>query len=106
MEAIKNVAVREDNNGCLSATPQYAPRLGRGNPQFWCRLCGPASICKFQVNCPNCNTEVTYTENVLQDALTRGLVNSEFQLDLLGDGNQDMSLEEVFEFIEAKEAGK
>ena len=36
----------------------------------------------------------------------RGLADSEIQLDLLGERNQDMSLEEVFQFIEAKEAGK
>lgn len=37
---------------------------------------------------------------------TRGLADSEIQLDLLGDKNQDMALEEVFQFVEAKEAGK
>jgi hypothetical protein len=38
--------------------------------------------------------------------MTYGLADHEIQLDLLGDKNQDMSLEEVIQFIEAKEAGK
>ncbi|XP_014666767.1 PREDICTED: trifunctional enzyme subunit alpha, mitochondrial-like [Priapulus caudatus] len=38
--------------------------------------------------------------------LTTGIADSEIQLDLLGDKNQDMGLEDVFQFIEAKEAGK
>ena len=66
---------------------------------------GQAGVCKFQVTCRGCNAEVNYTENVLHDVLTRSLANSEIQLDLLGDRNQDMSPEEVFQFPEAKEAG-
>ena len=42
----------------------------------------------------------------LRDFVTCGFADSEIQLDLLGEKNQDMSLEEVFQFIEAKEAGK
>lgn len=44
---------------------------------------------------------MNYTETILRDVLTRGLAYSEIQLDLLGDENQDMTLEEVFQFIEA-----
>ena len=47
-----------------------------------------------------------HRENILRDLLTRGLADSEIQLDLLGDKNQEMTLQEVFQFIEAKEAGK
>ena len=38
--------------------------------------------------------------------LCRGLEDSEIQLDLLGDKNQDMTLEQILRFVEAKEAGK
>ena len=41
-----------------------------------------------------------------RDVLTRGIADAEIQLDLLGDKKQDMTLEEVFQFVEAKEAGK
>ena len=58
------------------------------------------------MECQSCKAEVDYSEEILRDVLTRGLCDNEIQLDLLGDKNQDMSLEEVFKFIEAKEAGK
>ena len=100
MEAIKKLAVREENT--MVARVQFHDMIGN----FGARLRGQAGVCKFLVTCPNCNAEVNYTDNVLRDVLTRGLADSEIQLDLLGDRNQDMSPEEVFQFIEAKEAGK
>ena len=73
---------------------------------FGARLRGQAGVCKFLISCPGCDTEVNYTENVLRDVVTRGLADEEIQLDLLGERNQDMSLEEVLQFVEAKESGK
>ena len=73
---------------------------------FGARLRGQASVCKFTTACPSCNTAVNYTDNILRDILIKALADNEIQLDLLGDKNQDMSLEEVFQFVEAKEAGK
>ena len=70
------------------------------------RLRGQASVCKFTTACPSCNTAVNYSDNILRDILIKGLADNEIQLDLLGDKNQDMSLEEVFQFVEAKKAGK
>ena len=58
------------------------------------------------VPCPGCDKEVNCTENVLRDVVTRGLADEEIQLDLLRERNQDMSLEEVLQFVEAKESGK
>lgn len=52
------------------------------------------------------HADVDYTEAMLRDVLCRGLEDSEIQMDLLGDKNQDMTLEEVLRFVEAKEAGK
>ena len=49
---------------------------------------------------------MNYTEAILRDVLCRGLEDLEIQLDLLGDNNQDMTLEQILRFIEAKEAGK
>ena len=56
--------------------------------------------------CPSCNENVNYTDAILRDILTRGIADHEIQLDLLGDANQNMTLEETFKFVEAKEAGK
>ena len=50
--------------------------------------------------------DVNYTEAMVKDVLCRGLENNEIQMDLLGDKNQDMSLEQVLGFVEVKEAGK
>ena len=43
---------------------------------------------------------------MVKDVLCRGLEDNEIQMDLPGDQNQDMSLEEALRFVEAKEAGK
>ena len=47
----------------------------------------------------NVDTDVNYTENIFCDVVTRGLTDYEIQLDILSEKNQDMTLEEVFQFI-------
>ena len=71
---------------------------------FGARLRGQASVCKF--TCPACDQSVDYTYTILRDVLTRGLGDPDIQLDLFGDKNQDMTFEQVFKFVEVKEAGK
>ena len=73
---------------------------------FGARIPGQAGVCKFSITCQNCQHDANYTEAILRDVLTRGMSDTEIQLDLLSDSNQDMTLEEAFKFIEAKEAGK
>ena len=51
------------------------------------------------MKCPQC-------DEVLRGVPERGLADKEMQLDLLGEQNQNMSLEEVFKVVESKEAGK
>ena len=70
------------------------------------RVRGQAVVCEYQIKCQNCNTEVSYTEQIIRDVIIRDLTDSEIQLDLLGDKNQDMLLEDVLKFVEAKESGK
>ena len=107
LEAVKKLAVREENAMVarvqLSDMKQDRDEAIRN---FGARLRGQASVCKFSIACPSCSTAVNYTDNILRDVLIKGLADNEIQLDLLGDKNQDMSLEEVFQFVEAKEAGK
>ena len=102
MEAIKKLAVREENT-MVARVQLHNMCQDRDETirSFGARLRGQAGVCKFLVTCPGCAIEVNYTENVLRDVLTRGLADSEIQLDLLGERNQDMTLEEVFQFIEA-----
>ena len=43
---------------------------------------------------------------MIKVVLCRGLEDNDIQVDLLGDRNQEMTLEQVLKFIEAKKAGK
>ena len=107
LAAIKKLAVREENTMVARVT-LHNMRQDRDEPirAFGARLRGQAGVCKFTVTCANCDSEVNYTEAILRDVLCRGLDDPEIQLDLLGDKNQNMTLEQVFQFIEAKESGK
>ena len=107
MAAIKSLAVREEN--CMVARVQlHQMRQDRDEPirLFGARLRGQAGICKFTMKCPNCDNDVNYTDAILRDVLTRGVADPDIQLDLLSDQNQDMTLEQVTQLIEAKESGK
>ena len=73
---------------------------------YGARLRGQAGVCKYTLSCPGCNHDVHYTDAILRDVLCRGLADNEIQMDLLGDSNQDMTLEQVLRFVEEKEAGK
>jgi len=46
------------------------------------------------------------TDTIIRDVLSRGIADEDIMLDQLGDPNQDMSLEQVFQFIEAKESAQ
>ncbi|GAB1601688.1 hypothetical protein Ahia01_000447200 [Argonauta hians] len=73
---------------------------------FSARLLGQAGICKYSIKCPTCNINVDYTDEMVRDALTRGISDHDIQLDLLGDSDEDMPLKEALKYIEAKEVGK
>ena len=101
---MKTLAIREENNMVARVT-LHNMRQDRDEPgrAFGARLRGQAGVCK---KCPSCEAEVDYTEVVIKDVLCRGLEDSEIQMDLLGDKNQDMTLEQVFGFVETKEVGR
>ena len=107
LAAMKTVAVREEN-AMVARVALHDMRQERDETvrSFGARIRGQAGVCKFSVECPQCHTKVNYTDSILRDVLSRGLADHEIQLDLLGDANQDMTLEEVFQFVESKEAGK
>ena len=105
--AMRRLAVREENTMVARVT-LHNMRQDRDEPirAYGARLRGQASVCKFTQQCAGCDATVNYTEGILRDVLSRGLADSEIQMDLLGNKNQDMTLEEVLKFVEAKEAGK
>ena len=107
LQAIRVLAVREENS-MVARVSLHNMRQDRDETirSFGARLRGQAGVCKFVIKCPHCEGEVNYSKAILRDVLSRGLGDPEIQLDLLGDKNQDMTLEEVFQFIESKEAGK
>lgn len=107
LTAMKKLAVREENTMVARVTLHNMTQ-DHDEPvrAFGARIKGQASVCQFALTCKNCQAEVNYSDEVLRDVLARGLADSEIQLDLLGDPNQNMDLEGVFKFVEAKEAGK
>ncbi|XP_028411560.1 uncharacterized protein LOC114534203 isoform X2 [Dendronephthya gigantea] len=107
LQAIKKLAVRGENP-MVARVQLHNMRQDHDEPirNFCARARGQASTCNFSIPCPNCETNVNYTDNVLSDVITRGLADNEIQLDLLADKKQDKTLEEIVQFVERKEIGK
>ena len=107
LDAIKKLAVRRENN-MVARVALHNMKQDRDEPirNFCARLRGQACVCNFIVQCTSCHNDVHYTDFIVRDVLAKGIADPDIQLDLLGDKNQDMSLEEVVQFVEAKEAGK
>ena len=98
LTAIKTMAVRPENTMVARAT-LHNMRQDRDEAirSFGARIQGQAGICKHTIKCQReaCNANTVYTDAILRDVLARGIADQEIQLDLLGDQNQDMSLEDV-----------
>ena len=107
LAAIKQLAVREEN-AMVARVALHNMSQDRDEPvrSFCARVKGQAGVCKYQIDCPICETEVDYTHCIVRDVLSRGLADSDIQLELLGHTQQDMTLEQVVAFVESKEAGK
>lgn len=109
LAAMKTLAVRRENTMVARVT-LHNMRQDRDEAirSFGARIKGQAGICKYTTKCTadDCEADVDYTDAILRDVLARGIADQEIQLDLLGDQNQDMSLEDMFSFVEAKESGK
>ena len=107
LDAIKALAVREENT-MVARVALYEMKQERDEPirSFGARIRGQAGICKYLMDCPTCTNEVNYTNTILRDVTVMGIADPDIQLDLLSDKNQNMTLEEIFQFVDAKEAGK
>ena len=107
LAAIRQLAVREENTMVARVTFNNMTQDREETVRsIGARLRGQAGVCKFVLKCNNCDTDVNYADAILRDVLTRGLYDSEIQLELLGDQNQNMTLEQVFKFVKAEEAGR
>jgi len=60
-------------------------------PGYAARLRGQAGICKFSVKCQRCSHEVSYTEQIIRDIITRNVADNDIQLELLGSENQNIT---------------
>ena len=107
LASIKVLAVWEENI-MVARVNLHNMRQDHEEPirAFGARIRSQAGICNYSKKSLVCNSDVIYTEHILRDVFTRGLDDHEIQLELLGNPNQDMTLEEVFKFVEMKEAGK
>ena len=103
---IKTLAVRQENVMVARVQLQQMQQ-DRDEPvrAFSARLRGQAGVCNFTVEC-RCSDQVDYSAAMIRDALIRGLADEEIRLDILGESQQDMSLEDVLKYVEAKESGK
>ena len=107
MGAIRKLAVHEENTMVARFTlHQMSQDTDEPVRNFGARIKGQANVCNYSTECSNCNHNISYTDEILRDVLVRGLADTEIQLQLLGDKNQDMKLEEMFKFVENKESGK
>lgn len=107
---IKTLAIRPENI-MVARVKLINIRQERDEPvrSFCARLRGQASVCNFnktkQCQCTE-NVSVDFSEDMVRDALIRGLADDDIQLHILGQANQDMTLEETLQLAEAQECGK
>ena len=110
LDHIKTLAVRPENVMVARVQLQNIQQDRDETVRSYCaRLRGQASVCQFNksVTC-SCNIEVVidYSNEMVRDALIRGLEDEDIRLEVLGQCKQDMSLDETLALIEAKESGK
>ena len=73
---------------------------------FCAWLMGQANICSYSVECPDCKKDVSYTNHIVRDCVTRGLTDDNIRLDVLANESQHKTLDSLVSYIESKEAGK
>ncbi len=109
LKAIKLLAVREENV-MVARHELFNMHQDRDEPvrSFGARLRGQAGMCKLFMTCSSddCDQVNCFANIILQGILVHGLEDAEIRLAILQDKQQNMTLEEIFQFIEAKEAGK
>ena len=101
---IKSLAVHQENVMVARLHLQQM-RQDRDEPArtFSARLKGQASVCQYNINC-ECGSQLSYSDQMVSDTLIVGLADDDIRLDVLGQANQEMSLDETLRFIEAKES--
>ena len=103
LEAFRQLAVREEYIVVLHVE-LFGMKQDSDEPvrNFVARLRGHASQCKFLVKCATCNKDVSYMDQLLKEYVIRSVYDHEIQSDILGNRDQEMSLESLIKFIEAR----
>ena len=107
LSAIQKLAVRVENV-MVARVQLHEMQQDREEPvrTFCARLSGQANICKYNIDCPGCKRGLDYTDHIVRDCIIRGISDDDIRLDILGNENQDMTLDTLVGYIESKEAGK
>lgn len=108
LKLIRTLAVRPENTMVARVQLQQM-RQDRDEPvrSYCARLRGQASVCKFQKFC-SCDpaSEVDYSCEIVRDCFIQGLSDEDIKLEILGQPDQEMTLEQILQIAEAKESGK
>lgn len=110
LDFIRTLAIRPENV-MVARVKLQSLHQERDEPvrSFVARLRGQAGVCHFSKSkrC-ECNEIITldFSEDMVRDALIRGLEDEEIRLHILGQANQDMTLEETLQLAEAQECGR
>ena len=107
LRKMKALAVRQENIMVARVELQDMHQdIDEGIRSFSARVKGQANVCRYILSCPTCSSDVNYTDEIMKDIIVKGISDSEIQLDIISDRNQNMSLEDIMRYVEAKEAGK
>ena len=109
LAAMKSLAVRSENTMVARvALSNMRQRHEEPIRSFYARVKGQADACKYEMKCTNaeCDQINHFTEEIIRNVIAHGIADQEIQLDLLGEKNQDMTLRDMIEYIEANESGK
>ena len=107
---IKNHAVHTENVIIARVTHQQM-KQDRDEPvrNFVAKLKGQAGICGYTIEheCQcKLKSNVSYSDEMVRNILASGLSDNDIQRELFSDANQEMTLDQMINFIESKEAGK
>ena len=115
LEVIKQLAVKSEN---ILISRLNMRRMTQDNQEqirhYAARLRGQANLCEYQVECPSCKAGISYADQEIADQLCAGIADTEIQKDVLGivthhdpaAVEKQPTLEDIVNFIEAKESGK
>ena len=109
LSKIKKLAVHIENVRVARVT-LHQMRQDQDDPVrgYVAKLKGQASVCNYTMNFKcQCNqvSEINYADEMVSNVLISGLADNQIQRELLSDVNQEMSLEQMVNLIEAKEVG-